>query len=246
MQTEEACNDKTDQAVTLANGSADPTAKVCRWEHGSCEPYDLSFCQMYHEASFPFSDPGAVCHDPYDGVLTGEAVTTEGTVDWKVTGSYTITYRACNPRTGLCSDGACRGRPNKYVRTVTVVDTLKPAIRLYYAKAGQPQQKVLIAKGAATDTGVHLEANSADDAAHDGYAPPARSSPHPLMGEVAAQHSGASWSVMAAVAAVAGVALLALGQRRGGEPVVSVPVYNNSRHAYRRSPAGGLRVWAPS
>ena len=201
------------------NGSADPTAKVCRWEHGSCEPYDLSFCQMYHEASFPFTDPGVVCHDPYHGVLSGQDVTTTGTVNWKVTGSYTITYRACNPKTGHCSDDACRGRPNKYVRTVTVVDTLKPAIRLYYKN-----KKVLIAKGAATDTGVHLESNTAADAAHDAYTPGKRSSPYSLMGEVAAQRSGASWSVMAAAAAIAGVALLALGQRRGAEAVVSVPV----------------------
>merc|ERR1719213_1238669 len=112
-------------------------------------------------------------------------INTTGTVDPETVSNYTITYRACN-QFGLCSDGSCRGRNNRYVRTVEVVDTLRPVIRLHY-------NGTEVAKGDGNDTGVHGQTNSV----------------------MMAERSGPSgaWAMAAASAAVAGLALLAHGRR---------------------------------
>jgi hypothetical protein len=80
------------------------------------------------ETSFPYVDAGAVCSDTVDGVLKNVVVT--DTVDVEREGTYFVTYRALDGA-GNWNDGACRGS-TKYIRTITVVDTLKPVVALHY------------------------------------------------------------------------------------------------------------------
>ena len=79
-------------------------------------------------------------------------VRTISTVDVQRLGTYTVTYRA-QDSFGYWNDGACLGS-RTYVRTVRVVDTLKPVIALRYG--GQ-----LFSVGGAADTGVSGEPNPA-------------------------------------------------------------------------------------
>jgi len=82
------------------------------------------------EASFPFN--------PTDGVdCTDEATTTSelvkntvqlGSVDVEQIGVYRLTYRV-KDHNGNWNDGKCTGT-HKYIRTVNVIDTLKPVIGL--------------------------------------------------------------------------------------------------------------------
>merc|ERR1711924_455686 len=94
--------------------------------------------ELTHEASFPYTDRGAVCTDIIDGTVTAETV---GSVDVGKTGKYVLTYRAKNSvglwNDGLAADGeaagaGCRGTAINYFRTVTISDTLKPVIKLTY------------------------------------------------------------------------------------------------------------------
>merc|ERR1712094_136102 len=108
------------------------------------------------EASFSYVDPGAVCTDSLDGSV---ATVAHGIVNTQHTGVYTVTYRA-RDRYGNWNDADCVGS-QEYVRTVTVVDTLKPVIALHYS------QNVLGVSDA-TDTAVHSgEANPATGGIQD-------------------------------------------------------------------------------
>jgi hypothetical protein len=80
------------------------------------------------EASFPFADAGVLCSDSLDGLLKDVVVTS--TVSVEKTGQYYVTYHV-RDKAGNWNDGACKGS-KKYVRTVQVIDTLKPVVALHY------------------------------------------------------------------------------------------------------------------
>jgi hypothetical protein len=159
---------------------------------------------LLHEASFPYTDAGAVCSDLIDGI-----VTTVPTSDVNVeqTGTYTVTYRAKNSVPLWNDDAACRGTANSYFRTVKVVDTLKPIIQLKY-------NSVEVARSAVLDTGIP------DSQTGVAAANPAASG-LTLMAEQATGSANA-WVLAAAASAVTGLALLGLSSRAA--TATSVPV----------------------
>jgi hypothetical protein len=154
------------------------------------------------EASFPYSDQGAVCSDHHDGKT---AVVTTGSFDVEKVGVYKLTYRS-KDAAGNWNDGAkchCGGArpaqtfcPTSYVRTITVQDTLKPVISLSYGAN-------TFHKSAATDKGVNGQAN-----------------PAALMAETQTSVNG--WVVGAVASAVTGVALLGFSMKK--TTATSVPV----------------------
>merc|ERR1711871_67050 len=153
-------------------------------------------CASDHEASFQYTDAGAQCSDEIDGVVTYKTI---NPVDVEVTGDYVVTYRARNS-VGLWSDAqACKGGANRYYRTITVKDTLKPVIQVKY-------NGVEVSKSAATGKAVHNNAANPADT-------------HTFMAEQSSSMN--AWLAGAVASAVAGVALLA-GSRRSSD--VSVPV----------------------
>jgi len=155
-----------------------------------------------HEASFDYTDAGAVCQDDIDGNVN---YTTINTVDVETTGQYIVTYRARNA-VGLWNDAAtCKGTNGlNYYRTVIVVDTLAPVIQVKY-------NDVVVSTSHGGGTAVH----------DDSEANPADSHTWTLMAE---QQTGVAqgWVIGAVASAVAGVALLVASQRR--TPTVLVPV----------------------
>merc|ERR1711871_1522730 len=161
-------------------------------------------CSFNHEASFEYTDAGAVCSDEIDGEVP---YTTINPVDVETTGTYVVTYRAKNA-VGLWNDGAgavggqCRGGNHQYMRTIHVVDTLKPLIEVHY-------KNNLVARGTATDKAVHNNA-----------ANPVAAATPAFMAE--AWDASSAWLVGAAAAAIAGVALLSFSRR--AETTTSVPV----------------------
>jgi hypothetical protein len=78
------------------------------------------------EASFPFADPGASCIDAFSTVnkLVSDLV------DVEHEGLYRITYSAVDEAGNNADGQACQLGEALPVRTVTVVDTLKPVIAL--------------------------------------------------------------------------------------------------------------------
>jgi hypothetical protein len=109
------------------------TATSSHVKHSTSDTATYEGCSEKHEASFPYTDAGATCEDTIDGPLNniGENYFVQNDVDATTVGTYTITYRAKNS-VGTWNDEACRGLSVKYVRTVEVLDTLKPVIRLKY------------------------------------------------------------------------------------------------------------------
>jgi hypothetical protein len=87
----------------------------------------VSTSAVTFEASFPYMDAGAVCQDNLRGVSD---VVITNPVDIEKTGEYVVTYRA-RDAVGNWNDGTCKGS-KRYLRTVHVVDTLKPIIALKY------------------------------------------------------------------------------------------------------------------
>jgi hypothetical protein len=86
------------------------------------------------EASFPFADEGVHCVDNFSHDVK---VFTTGSVDVEAVGTYRITYKAedgaGNWNNGDAKDGEhCLHPSGALIRTVTVVDTLKPVIALKY------------------------------------------------------------------------------------------------------------------
>merc|ERR1711871_813639 len=155
-------------------------------------------CTIDHEASFTFTDPGAVCQDDIDG-STATVVT--GSVDTETTGEYILTYRSKNSA-GLWNDEAtCDNGAKDYFRTVNVVDTLVPVVEVKF-------KNTVVGRSEAEDLAVH---NSA--------ANPAKT--HAFMAEETTQQSS-TWVLGAVASSVAGVALLAASRKRS--LTVSVPV----------------------
>jgi len=155
-------------------------------------------CTIEHEASFTFTDPGAVCQDDIDG---STATVTTGSVDTETTGEYILTYRSKNSA-GLWNDEAtCDNGAKDYFRTVNVVDTLVPVVEVKF-------KNEVVGRSEAEDLAVH------NDAAN-----PAKT--HTFMAEETTQQSSA-WVLGAVASSLAGVALLAASRKRN--PTVSVPV----------------------
>ena len=74
---------------------------------------------IYLEAGVTFTDPGATAEDDEDGDITS-LITTSGTVDTSIEGTYTIVYTVLDS-----SDNSASA-----TRTITVDDTIAPVISL--------------------------------------------------------------------------------------------------------------------
>jgi hypothetical protein len=92
------------------------------------------------EASFPYFDSGAICTDDLDGPT---AVTDVNPVNVESTGTYLVTYRTRDANDNwndgtptVNSAGYTCKDPHTYIRTVVVVDTLRPVLALNYNKSG--------------------------------------------------------------------------------------------------------------
>jgi len=180
-------------------------------------------CSTTHEASFAYTDASAACSDNIDGGSL--PVQVNNPVNIEHTGTYVVTYWAQNSAgrrsdmEATASDG-CYGGRELYYRTVVVKDTLKPFMQISY-------NNKVVGYSAKGDRGDHDLANPAEshwDAAvvpGEWMWPDANDSYRsPLMAEAAAGSANA-WALAGVAAAVAGVALLASGQRR---VETSVPV----------------------
>merc|ERR1711937_903065 len=146
------------------------------------------------EASFPYSDLGAVCTDNIDGNLGAAKVA--GSFNVEKVGTYKLTYST--------QDKSGNKQCKNYVRTVVVQDTLKPVISLHFANK-------MIHKSGAGNSGTNGQANPAHAAAGNPY----------FMSE--SQTSVNGWIVGAVASAVTGVALLGFSMRKT-TVATSVPV----------------------
>merc|ERR1711871_767079 len=155
------CKDSANNAAPAARR----TVVVAQTSCPRC--YVFGKYEINHEASFPYADAGAACSDVIDGTVSTECYTSrdglgsDGTpdtvaadckgstlVDVETTGTYTIKYRAQNT-VGLWNDGLnCRGGPKSYLRTIAVMDTLRPVISLKY-KYSATGLDTLVARGTA-------------------------------------------------------------------------------------------------
>lgn len=102
------------------------------------------------ETSFPYLDAGAVCSDSVDGKIEDVVVTNPVNVERE--GTYFVTYRAKDVA-GNWNDGACKGS-SAYIRTIQVVDTLKPIVALHY-------HGKIVSQSSASDLGANGEKNPA-------------------------------------------------------------------------------------
>jgi hypothetical protein len=93
------------------------------------------------EADFTLTDPGATCNDMISGQLSVEQT---GNVNVRTVGEYKITYRA-KDMAGNWNDGCGQA---KTIRTVQVIDTLKPVIAL----SSPEGQYIHVSKGDDTST----------------------------------------------------------------------------------------------
>jgi hypothetical protein len=88
------------------------------------------------EASFPYADTGVQCSDEFSPTTT---VTETSNVNVEAVGTYHVTYRAedsagnYNDGTTTLTNKTCSGGAQaELVRTVVVIDTLRPVIALKY------------------------------------------------------------------------------------------------------------------
>jgi hypothetical protein len=152
---------------------------------------------VHVEASFPFSTTAATCVDNIDGVLK---VQTAGIVDVEKAGTYEVVYYA--------SDKS--GNVGKFVQHVKVVDTLKPVIGL---KVGDWPTDGVGIKSYAGDLGINGEANPVNaDPNLMGYEQLYPVRRRLVMARQAVVQSAETWAF---VAAIAGVALVAVQFRQG-------------------------------
>merc|ERR1711918_274852 len=100
--------------------------------------------KVTREASFTYSDAGAVCTDSIS--LGNNKVQTRNPVNTEKFGTYVVTYRI-KDKAGNWNDGKCKGS-KQFKRTVTVKDTLKPVIHLKFGRN-------TFHKSAAADKGVN-------------------------------------------------------------------------------------------
>jgi hypothetical protein len=149
---------------------------------------------IMREASFTYSDAGAVCTDSLNGP---QRTVVRGKVNTESTGTYKITYSATDKAGNTNTGGKrCNKAQLEQVRTVIVKDTLKPVIALHFG--GKK-----IHESTSNDKGLNKQRN-------------------PAGARFRAETSSVNgWLVGAIASAVAGVALLALGNK---QTVTSVPV----------------------
>jgi hypothetical protein len=154
------------------------------------------------EASFPYTDMGADCTDTLDGTLLAHEVGLD-LIDVEQTGTYVITYTATD-QSGNTNNGCTHGFDaalHLTLRTVEVMDTLKPVIGLQYAGS-------VFHIGDTSDTGKNGENNPTVNRFTLGS--PA------LMAFGGDLNSG--WLLASVVCAVAGVAMLVKQTRRNVSP----------------------------
>jgi hypothetical protein len=160
--------------------------------------------QTTWEASYPYADEGVACSDELDGNLPQSQIYASSTVNVEATGVYHVTYEAINSQ-GTWNYGfnydTCA-----YVRTVTIVDTLKPIIEVKYGSEVVKRTEALDISSASG------QANKANDVAS--------ATMWALMSEETSATSN-SWLLAAAGSAVTGLALLALSRKQAA---VAVPV----------------------
>jgi len=184
------------------------------------------------EASFPYNDVGAVATDSLQGSFgicsvwsNGEMKTSyKNIVNVERTGVYEITYRVKDSN-GNWNDGtSCSGGQtgSENVRTVTIVDTLRPVIELKYnSKVIHQSAKefTLPAENAKTHLAKVGLTHGHTGAIHNGQGNPAG-----LMAEEASTSSVNGWVVGAVASAVSGLALLGYSLRKSAPVATSVPV----------------------
>merc|ERR1712028_198396 len=192
-----------------AGNAADPLTRTVYVKVTTCPTCKITGSKkVTREASFPYSDLGAVCTDGLDGARKTK---THGKFNVEKVGTYKLTYTANDksgntigqkkPNVGANGKKTC---PNMYFRTIVVKDTLKPVISLHFGKK-------TIHKSKATDTGVNRQANPAANAANNPY----------FMEE--SQTSVNGWVMGAIASAVTGVALLGFSMKKTSV-ATSVPV----------------------
>jgi len=190
---QDMAGNKADDMTRLVH-VVDTTCPTCAFNKPS-NKNAKKFEVFSHEASFKYTDAGVTCTDTLDGSMK---VTTKGKpVNSELTGKYYTTYST----TDMAGNSNVNKKGGKkcgkaLVRTVKVVDTLKPVIALHW------QGKKIHETGAA-DTGIDNQRNPAQDK---------------WMAETSSVNG---WIVAAVASAVAGVAILALGSKT---TATSVPV----------------------
>merc|ERR1712072_413608 len=177
------------------------------------------------EASFPYNDVGAVATDSLQGSFgicsvwsNGEMKTSyNNIVNVERTGVYEITYRVKDSN-GNWNDGtSCSGGQtgSENVRTVTIVDTLRPVIELKYnSQVIHRSAKAFTLPDENAKT--HLAKVGLTHAIHNGA--------FSLMAEEASTSSVNGWVVGAVASAVSGLALLGYSLRKSAPVATSVPV----------------------
>merc|ERR1712167_105653 len=248
-----------------ASNLADTATRTVVVQDTSCPSYVLSAdttdaavdATVSIEASFPYNDVGAVATDSLQGSFGICSVWSNGVlkssykeiVNVESTGTYYITYRVkdsngnWNDNTG-CTGGQTGANEGKNVRTVVIIDTLRPVIQLKYNSQVIHEGAASFATGSGNNNRgnnvlTHTEVDSTGDPVHlgDGYENPAHSSvaqaPYThtwsenmnLMAEQATTSSVNGWVVGAVGSAVTGLALLGYSLRKSAAPVAtSVPV----------------------
>jgi hypothetical protein len=162
------------------------------------------------EASFPYHDPGVNCVDSVDGEC-GPAMscitTVDNRVDTQQVGTYTVVYRA-RDSFGNWNDENCNGH-SQYVRTVEVVDTLKPVIALHMDGS-------LVHVGDSSDTAIHSSSLINPAGAY-------HQTSTQLMAEVepTSINNSWNWATMGLVAALSAAALLSFSRSRTEETMAN-------------------------
>jgi len=235
----------------------DTSCPSCVISEDNTEAADHSTRTVSIEASFPYNDVGAVATDSLQGSFGICSVWSNGVlkssykeiVNVESTGTYYITYRVkdsngnWNDNTG-CTGGQTGANENKNVRTVVIIDTLRPVIQLKYNSQVIHEGAASFATGSGNNNRgnnvlTHTQVDSTGDPVHlgDTYENPAHSSvaqaPYThtwsenmnLMAEQATTSSVNGWVVGAVGSAVTGLALLGYSLRKSAAPVAtSVPV----------------------
>jgi hypothetical protein len=187
-----------------AGNAAEPATRIVNVVDLKCPTCNLiEAATVTREASFPYTDAGAVCTDSLDGKI---AYAKNSNVDVELTGKYYVTYTAtdktgkknCGIHTIIDKDGVKSkvAVKNVHVRTVYIKDTLKPVIGLFFNK-----QK--IHESSSSDKGISGETNPAGAK---------------FMAETSSVNG---WVIAAVASAVAGIALLASSTQK---TATSVPV----------------------
>merc|ERR1712100_844584 len=248
-----------ERVVTVAQTSCPACDMVCATLNSEVTgDQTVVSCEQQHEASFQYTDAGAACSDVIDGAtdhtctlsfeagtegkedssrsevaeVTGTNVSCDGQlVNADRIGTYVITYRSVNSVGKANDDTTCRGGYYNYIRSVQVVDTLKPVITLKYGSDIVAQGPVDDTTPKGTDEGSINAAGTNHGGDHKGTVNTPRSgiagqaafSKQTLMAEDATTSGVNGWVLGAIASAVTGLALLGYSQRKT-TVATSVPV----------------------